>query len=196
MFICSELRARARQQLTANYGVMLVVTLIASLLLGLANSTVVGLVLGGPITFGLSWCVLAMIRGNRVTLENLFCGFSDLGRTLLLGLMRSIFIFLWTLLFIIPGIIKSLEYSMAFYIMVDHPEMDWSQCLQESSRLTSGYKGDLFLLQLSFIGWYLLALLTCGIGMIFLAPYVEVTMGNAYEQLKAEDLAARRYAAA
>ena len=193
MFSCSDLKAKARAQLNGRYGMMLGVTFIYSLIVGLLSSTVAGaLLLAGPMMFGLYWCVAAFVRGNSVGIEKLFCGFSDFARTMLLGLMYQIYIFLWSLLFIIPGIIKALEYSMAFFVMVDHPEMDWKQCLAESSRLTNGYKGKLFLLQLSFIGWYLLSILTCGIGTIFLMPYVYTAMGNAYEQLKANDFARRQ----
>lgn len=192
MLSCSDLKARARAQLNGRYGMLLGVTFIYSLVLGLLTSTAVGaLLLAGPLMFGLYWCIAAFVRGNNVGVEKLFCGFNDFSRTMVLGLMYQIYIILWSLLFIIPGIIKSLEYSMAFFIMVDHPEMDWKQCLNESRRLTNGYKGDLFLLQLSFIGWYLLCFLTCGIGVFFLMPYIYATMGNAYEQLKANAAASR-----
>lgn len=193
MFCCSDLKARARAQLNGRYGMLLGVTLVYLLITGVLSYTVAGaLLLAGPLMFGLYWCIAAVVRGNNVGIEKLFCGFNDFGGTMLLGLMYQLYIFLWSLLFLIPGIIKSVEYSMAFFVKVDHPELDWKQCLTESGRLTYGHKWDIFVLQLSFIGWYLLCILTCGIGVFFLMPYVYTTMGNAYEQLKANDIAARQ----
>lgn len=95
-------------------------------------------------------------------------------------------IFLWTLLLIVPGIIKSFAYAMTPYIAVEHPEYTPSQCTAESSRLMQGHKFDLFYLYLTFIGWALLSIITCGIGFFWLMPYMETTQAAFYNDLKAE----------
>ena len=99
----------------------------------------------------------------------------------------NVFIFLWSLLLIIPGIIKSYSYAMTPYILVDKPELSANEAIEESMRLMSGHKFDLFYLQLSFIGWFILALLTAGIGFLWLTPYYNSTVASFYLSLKAED---------
>ena len=103
---------------------------------------------------------------------------------LVLYILQFIYIFLWTLLLIIPGIVKSYSYSMAFYIMNDHPEYTATQCLDESRRMMNGHKLDLFCLHLSFIGWIIVSILTCGIGVLWVDPYMQLSQANFYEELK------------
>ena len=98
--------------------------------------------------------------------------------------LKNLYIFLWSLLFIIPGIIKSYEYMMVPYILAENPNIDHKTALQISSEMTTGHKMDLFLLGLSFIGWILLAILTCGIGSLFLNPYMYATYAESYRFLK------------
>lgn len=88
------------------------------------------------------------------------------------------------MLLVIPGIIKGLSYSMATYILADHPEMTARQALNESKRIMDGHKMDLFLLELSFIGWLLLVGITCGIAIIYVGPYMNATMVNFYNSIK------------
>jgi uncharacterized membrane protein len=120
-------------------------------------------------------------------LETSFSGFNDFGANLLIGLMSGLFVFLWSLLLIVPGIIKAYAYSMAFYIKNDNPTYDWKQCLDESQRMMTGNKGKLFLLDLSFIGWILLGALCCGIGTLWVSPYMEAARANFYEDIKNND---------
>ena len=121
------------------------------------GSSIYNLLISGPFTFGLTMYLLTFFRSRRSDGTLLFEGFSNFGKTFLLFLLMSIKIFLWSLLFVIPGIIASIRYSQAFYVMVDHPEYSANQCLEESKRLMMGNKGRYFYLTLTFIGWYLLA---------------------------------------
>lgn len=99
-------------------------------------------------------------------------------------LLIGIFIFLWSLLLIIPGIIAAYRYSMAFYILNDNPKMGAMDALRESKKMMVGYKGKLFFLSLSFIGWTILSVLTLGIGFLWLIPYMNTTTANFYQNLK------------
>ena len=101
-------------------------------------------------------------------------------------LLVSIYTALWTLLFIIPGIIKGISYAMSYFVLIDNPEFTATQAIAESQRLMNGHKADYFMLQLSFSGWILLSILTCGIGFIFLVPYMETTNAHFYQTLKEE----------
>lgn len=95
-------------------------------------------------------------------------------------LSTDIFIFLWTLLLIIPGIIKFYQYYFVPYLLTDNPYMDASRARELSKQMTKGYKINIWILQLSFIGWYLLGALACGIGVLFVEPYVQSTYAQLY----------------
>jgi uncharacterized membrane protein len=98
--------------------------------------------------------------------------------------MRGLYTFLWTLLLIVPGIIKGYAYSMVPYILSDNPQMDYSQAIQLSQEMTMGHKFDMFVLDLSFIGWYLLGALLCGLGGVFVNPYYHATHAELYLVLR------------
>lgn len=100
--------------------------------------------------------------------------------------MRSLFTFLWTLLLIVPGIIKSYEYYLVPYILQDDPQMNYRDALALSKDMMDGYKWNLFVLQLSFIGWEILGGLCCGIGLMFLEPYKEATYAEFYVERRKE----------
>ena len=124
-----------------------------------------------------------VIQREPLGIEDAFSGFKNFGKSIGLFFWQLLWVFLWTLLFIIPGIIKSYSYCMSFYILADHPEITVREALNESKRMTQGHKMDLFILQLSFIGWGILATLTFGIGYFWLIPYMQVTMANTYKKL-------------
>ncbi len=119
-------------------------------------SSVYSLLVSGAFTFGISVYFLDLVRERKSDIGQVFSGFGYYFKTLLLFVVMSIFILLWTLLFIIPGIIASFRYSQAFYILADDPSKDIMQCLKESKALMKGNKAKYFCFQLSFIGWYLL----------------------------------------
>lgn len=98
--------------------------------------------------------------------------------------LMGLFIFLWTLLLVIPGIIKAFSYAMTPYILDEHPELSASQAIDRSREMMRGHKFDLFWLYLSFIGWFFLAILTCGIGFFWLVPYVQTSVAAFYYDLK------------
>jgi hypothetical protein len=98
--------------------------------------------------------------------------------------VRDIFIFLWSLLLIIPGIVKSYAYRMVPYLLADNPNMDTMRAIELSKQMTDGEKFNIFVLDLSFIGWYLLGLLAFCIGVIFVSPYERQTNAELYLVLK------------
>lgn len=98
--------------------------------------------------------------------------------------MESLIIFGWTLLLIIPGIIKAYEYAMVPYILAENPELDYHTVLQKSKSMMDGHKFEFFMLELSFIGWRLLGIMLCCIGIIFVLPYQNATFTEFYAELK------------
>ena len=115
------------------------------------------IIIGGPLEFGMALFLLTFFRSKRADNSLLFEGFSNFGKSFVLMILITVKTFLWSLLFIIPGIIAGIRYSQAFFIMQDNPELTPGQCIKESCRIMNGNKWKLFCLTLSFIGWYLLA---------------------------------------
>lgn len=99
-------------------------------------------------------------------------------------LIMNIKVILWSLLFVIPGIIKELEYSMIPYILAENPNISTSEAFAQSKQMTTGQKMDLFVLGLSFLGWLILGAICCGIGTLFVNPYIEATYAEVYYDLK------------
>jgi uncharacterized membrane protein len=110
------------------------------------------------------------------------------GRAILANIWRSLWIFLWSLLFVIPGIVKSIAYSMHNFIICEYPKMSIFKALNISKLITKGHKAELFVMYLSFIGWILLASITCGIAFIWILPYMQMSFINAYHALMKEAL--------
>ena len=148
---------------------------------------VAAVLIAGPISYGMARIYHKVALGDKdVKVADIFLGFkTNLAESVYLGFMRSLFIFLWSLLFIIPGIIKSYAYSMAFFIQEDsNGSKNWRTCLDESIKLTDGYKGKLFLLDLSFIGWSILGYLCFGVGILWVTAYHQTARAHFYEELK------------
>ncbi len=191
----SVLRKNAREQLggsifSKTWLMLLVVYLICSAVSGAASSFTCGIaafVITGPLMYGLNRISVDLVKGKKdIEIEDTFVGFKEaFGQSFLLYLMTTIFTFLWSLLFIIPGIIKTYAYAMAPYILQDDPTKDWKRCLDESQEMMKGYKWQLFCLELSFIGWTLLGFICCCIGVLFVYPYMIAARANFYMALKA-----------
>ncbi len=145
---------------------------------------------------------LRIIDGSSASYWNLFDGFAMFFRIIWLYIVEGIFVFLWSMLFFFPGIIALYRYRMAIYLLLEHPEMSVMDCIRESKRLMKGHKWELFVFDLSFIGWALLIGFIDGlgaslgielfgviglgyIGYVFLLPYMELSYSLYYRQLSA-----------
>lgn len=188
---------RAIASLSGKWGSAAIATIIYMVVVGLPMGVLNILVTDGvgsvwalvllPLIWGYYIIWLSVARGGVVDYGKMFDGFKDYKRIFITMLLVGIYQFLWSLLLIIPGIVKSYSYSMTYYILADEPEMKYDAAIEKSMRLMQGHKLDLFLLDLSFIGWAILCLFTLGIGAIFLAPYVETAHAKFYEDLIAEN---------
>ncbi len=169
-----DYRTQAWSQLSGNWGIMVLASLIYAILISALSTTAIGaIVLLGPLTVGYVTVTLMLARGEKPRLEAMFEGIGThfVDRMLAL-LLTSIYTFLWSLLFIIPGIIKAYSYSMVPYILRDHPEMTATEAINRSREIMNGRKWNLFCLQFSFIGWILLCGLTFGILTLWVYPYM------------------------
>lgn len=128
---------------------------------------------------------LGVRRGEEMPYTALFDGFSFAGKIILLSIVQYIFIFLWTLLFIIPGFIAAYRYRFAVYNLCENPDMGVMEAINMSKVQTAGFKWQLFVLDLSFIGWRILSGLTLNILAIWLNPYIVQTDVGFFQQIKA-----------
>lgn len=190
------LKQNAKDQIRGKWAITILTFLIGgaiagggSALLGLANletapllETVVGIILGGLMEFGLAIFSLNLSRKSAFEFTDLFEGFKDKIWIKIIGLyfIKTVMVAVGTCLFIVPGIILSLMFSQSFYILCDDNNKSIQDCLKESMKMMNGHKGDLFVLILSFIGWFLLGVVTCGIGFLWIVPYYQITLTNYY----------------
>lgn len=141
-----------------------------------------------PLTIGYYNSTLELYRnGNPDLMGNTFSqGFRNYGRTVWASFLLMLFVSLWSLLLVIPGIIKWYSYSMTPYILNDNPELTANQAIDRSRAMMRGHKFDLFYLHLSFIGWMILSVITLGIGTLWLTPYMYTAQAAFYEDVRSE----------
>lgn len=156
--------------------------------LSLSNISNILSLLALPLSWGLTVSLLRNHREESVDLENLFDGFRGgrYTRVFCALFLVNLFTFLWTLLLIIPGIMKAFSYALTPYIIMDEPELTARQAITRSCEIMEGRRWKLFCLYLSFIGWGILSLLTFGIGFLWLVPYMNASVAAFYEDARAE----------
>lgn len=136
------------------------------------------------LSVGFTYYVLKMVREEVVEREDLFKFVGNILPITAISILMVVFVFLGMILFIIPGIILALGYAMVFYLYVDNQDYTPMDYLNQSKELMRGYKWDYFVFELSFIGWILLGIITFGIGLIWVIPYVTIAQTIYYEDLK------------
>ena len=157
-------------------------------LLGLAM-----FIIGGVVELGYAKFLLKQHDKKELVFADLFSQFERFGTGFAQRFLRTLYTALWTLLFEVPGIIKSLSYAMTPFILEDHPELTASEAINRSKKLMDGHKMDLFILSLTFIGWDILSALTFGIGFLFLNPYRNAAYAAFYRNISAPRQEQRSY---
>ena len=195
MSTSAELRRRARYTLgnslfSSTFLYAILAYIIVSAITGASVYTVVGFfIVSGPMMVGLAYYFLRMVRrgGQTVEIGELFVGFKQgMSNNVVTFLLKMLYIYLWSLLLFIPGIVKSYSYAMTDYILADHPEYTATQAINESRRMMDGNKMRLFMLDLSFIGWFVVGCLTFGIGFAWVMPYMMTAKTHFYEEISGE----------
>ena len=190
----STIRSLARESLSGNWVNAILTVLIYSGVTSVVGSSSGAVILiMGALLFGLYHYYLILIREKTGDFNLLFKAFSFsgknlglFGKTLGLYFLMNLYIFLWMLLLIVPGIIAAYSYRMVFYLLIDDPEIGVSEALRQSKEMMYGNKSKLFCLDLSFIGWWFLCILTLGIGLLWLSPYMLTSQTIFYEELRNE----------
>lgn len=179
------LKAAAKAQIKGNLGTIFVIVLLIGLLCCIP---LFGFILAPGLSISLCMIYLNLTKGQSPEVGHMFSGTKVLGKAWWLQILTAFFVFLWSLLLFIPGIVKSYAYSMALYVLADNPTFTAREALRESKRITQGHKGQLFILELSFFGWMLLACIPIVgtiVMLVYIIPYMSATYANAYNALKA-----------
>lgn len=193
MFSRAEFKYAAKGNLTGNWSylagltvIIIILSAIAGFILGMIP--IIGAILlifiSTPFNFSEMLITIKLYKSEEIRVGDVFSGFNFTLKAVGLYLWVVLWTWLWSLLLIIPGIIKSYSYSMSFFCLLNNPELTIREAMRESIRLTSGFKGDLFILDLSWLGWEILTIFTCGIGLLFLNPYIIQTKYITFRFLK------------
>lgn len=186
----AALKSMAKQQIKGNVGTMFLISIIIALIAGLANIVpVVGsvasiLVLTPAFSLAVVCIYLNMTNGQAPQISDLFSKFNYFWASFKVSFLVGLFTGLWSMLFVIPGIIKSFSYSQAMYILAENPDIGALEAISRSKAMMKGHKMELFVLSLSFIGWHLLGAVTFGIAYIWIIPYMSATCANFYNNIK------------
>jgi len=181
----SEFRNIADEKMSSYTTNTVLVYLLYVAILGMASGTFIGsFIIAGPLTLGLVMFLAGVSNKENPPLETLFKGFENFVNAMVVFLLQEIFVFLWSLLLIIPGIIMGYAYSMSFFILKENPTIDPMQALRKSQDMMRGHKWRLFCLHFSYIGWIILCFLTFGILFLWVGPKMMLATYEFYLNLK------------
>lgn len=176
-------------QLLAIYLVIIAASCLISIIFGLFAG-IINFILSGPVALSLATVYLGIIKKSRTPdVEDVIIGFKDnqFGRSLITYIRYKLFAFLWSLLLVIPGIIKSISYSQMFYLIAEDKKLEPGKAQKKSMEMMEGHKADYFVLILSFIPWFLLCAVTLGLAAIYVVPYYQATMAEFHVRLVKEN---------
>ncbi len=185
----AELKRLAKEQIKGNIGILFVILLIVGLVSVVAGwipvvGQIAAVLITPALSVGLCKIYLDLTGGKKPAVGDLFSQISNFWCAFKVTFLIGLFTALWSLLFVIPGIIKSYSYSMAMYILAENPEIGAREAINRSKAMMEGHKMELFVLHLSFIGWNLLGIITFGIAYIWVTPYMCATVANFYNSIK------------
>ena len=196
--IRSELKQNAKMQLKGNLWLSIAVLVVYQLvsyvpnLLGMLSESafflgiisIITVALTGVLSIGVCRFFINLTGDSNSQFSDLWYGFNHILKACGVTLLVSVIVFLGSLLFVVPGIILTYMYSQVYYIMAENPELSVIDVLKESARIMKGHKFELFVLQLSFLGWMILSGLTFGIVGFYVIPYYNATLANYYLSIK------------
>ncbi|HEY9160696.1 MAG TPA: DUF975 family protein [Desulfomonilia bacterium] len=186
-----QLMTNARETLRGRWGDAIAACIVFAAIIIILNAvpligSIASLLISGPMILGFYLFFLPYVKGETPRIAVIFDGFKSFLDSFVAYLVALIFIFLWSLLLIVPGIIAAISYSMMFLIMAENPGMDGMSSIRKSKEMMNGYKWKYFCLMCRFIGWFLLCIITCGIAGIWVGPYWVTSKVLFYEDIKKE----------
>jgi uncharacterized membrane protein len=183
----AEIRSAAFEAMQGKWGAALLVTFVSGLLQFFCSHPIFLFLLGNPISVGIAKIYLELVRERREPMvEGIFGAFTKglYGRSVCGLLLVGIYTFLWLLLLIIPGIIKSFSYALTPYILIDHPELSCNEAIERSMRMMRGHKLQLFLIYLGYLGCCFLSTFTLYIALLWIIPYYNAVLAQFYQAVK------------
>lgn len=183
------LMQKARESLAGNWKLAVGTFFVFNLINGISGANkeagaIIGLIIGGPMSLGAAIFSLNLAKNKKAEFSQIFDGFKNFAESLVAYLLIMLYVLLWTLLLIIPGIIAAISYSQVFYILADEKNIKAAEAIKKSKTMMYGFKWKFFCLALRFSGWFVLSILTLGIGFLWFFPYVQVSFANFYEDVK------------
>lgn len=185
------LKAVSKEQIKGKIGILFLISLVIGLIAGVIASipkigSIASSVISAPFSLATVVIYLGITEGKKPELKDAFSQFKNFVPAFCTQFLIGLFTFLWSLLLIVPGIIKALSYSQAMYILAENPGISAKEAINKSKEMMEGHKMEYFILNLSFIGWAILGAFTLGILYIWLLPYMNTTFANYYKSLKGE----------
>ncbi len=186
------LMSEARKSLQGRWGIAVAISAIF-MAISIGASSIPGagwiasLIISGPLIVGLNKIFLEISRGRQVELDILFDGFSIFSTSLISYLLILLYVILWTLLLIVPGIIAMISYSMTYFIISEQVNIKPADALRKSKMMMQGNKMQFFLLCCRFIGWFIVGILSAGIGFLWIIPYFMTSMAHFYDDVKQKE---------
>ncbi len=181
----AAIKAQAKAALTGKWGESILVILIYSAIVGVAQSTGIGgLLCTGPLLVGLSWFYINLVEGQNTKIDLVFEGFNACFVNSFVAYLVSSLLIGLGMLVIVPGIILALNWSQYPFILKENPQMDGWDALKRSRDMMQGHRWEFFVLGLSFFGWGLLVLITFGLAALYVSPYMQATYAAYYSRLK------------
>jgi uncharacterized membrane protein len=179
------IKKEARAKLKGRWPMLLLACIVAGLVgsLGAIVFGIGALFTLPPMMVGLSYYLLKFNRNQGEEFGDIFYGFQRFGPSVLATILKGIFISLWSLLFVIPGIVKTFAYSMTSFVIADF-NCSGAGAITLSKKITQGHKGKIFVMYLSFFWWFLLSTITFGIALIYVYPYILASFTGLYEEMK------------
>ena len=183
-----ELMKQARESLVGKWGIAVGGCFLYVLMVIIIGSPkdigpALQFIVGGPLLIGLSMFTLSLSRRQEVSIHQLFLGFNEFVRAFVAYFLMVLFILLWMLLLIVPGIVAGFAYSQTFFILAEDKNISARDALKKSKTMMYGHKKKLFYLTLRFFGWFLLCLMTLGVGLLWVLPYFYVTKAKFYDDI-------------
>ena len=190
----ATLKSMAKSQIKGNIGILFLITLLAGIVSGALGmiplvGSIASLLITPALTLAMYGIYLNLTNGVKPEIGDLFSQIKNFWPAFKTYILMVVYIFLWTLLLYIPGIIKGFAYSQTMFILYENPTMGANEAITRSREMMDGHKMEYFLLGLSFLGWMILGMFTFGLLYIWLMPYMEATLANYYKYLKGEVVA-------
>ena len=187
----SQIRQESLAAMKDNWGMAILIGIIVTTIASLSSVFygIPTIFVGFPVTVGLAIAFLNLIRGhNKLKIEDIFSTFNEkyYWKSVAVILLMNVYISLWSLLLIVPGIIKSLSYSLAPYILADNPDMSANEAIEQSMKMMDGHKGQLFLMVLGYVGLALLSAILLFIPLLWIVPYYNAVFAKFYEEVKSQ----------